>query len=605
MSDFGPLFSQSVSINLTNGDRVFKPTVKTNSEPISDFGLHIGGARKELRIVRSNGDSVEGKDKRKSLPFWLPKKYVLTNQDDVRTYKNGFDPEKQVGVGNICIIHRKARYYDRVIRWGYENHEEALKALSDLFVGEIVFIGEDKEENEFYLYKRMANADAGILRVKTGFKNAEEANKYRSEHALSLLEFKFKAPELPHLDKIVRKGVDYRSGRDITAQELCETFGFPGVEFGNWLTQKERQAVLNHSFDAFMDLCEITGLPHHAMSLNGLLAAAFGSRGIANALAHFEPDRFVFNLSRLKGAGSLAHEWFHALDNYIGASATGIRLERDSHGFISSNQYNYATIAQEAKCSKWQDVVCEFKNLADTMRSRLAEVDFVKSGELVQYQKMLEKYYTILSKHEARIMNELKTDRSYRSRFGKPATAEQLAQVEKLLDKIRNGGQGAECVHPNRSSFHKAWYYRSYEKVEELAKIIKAVRNREFFGENAMMSEYCNTIYWILSCQNTINEKMKQGKCVRTVNTDYFKESKHIDSFRSKPYWSTTIEMVARAFGAFVQDSIEEKGGYSPYLVHSHTNEADSNCKPYPEGEERKTINDRFNVLFEIVRTIL
>ena len=138
-----------------------------------------------------------------------------------------------------------------------------------------------------------------------------------------------------------------------------------------------------------------------------------------------------------------------------------------------------------------------------------------------------------------------------------------------------------------------------------MAKIIKAVRNREFFGENAMMSEYCNTIYWILSCQNTINEKMKQGKCVRTVNTDYFKESKHIDSFRSKPYWSTTIEMVARAFGAFVQDSIEEKGGYSPYLVHSHTNEADSNCKPYPEGEERKTINDRFNVLFEIVRTIL
>ena len=33
--------------------------------------------------------------------------------------------------------------------------------------------------------------------------------------------------------------------------------------------------------------------------------------------AHYEPDKVVINLTKTKGAGSLAHEWFHAIDNYF------------------------------------------------------------------------------------------------------------------------------------------------------------------------------------------------------------------------------------------------------------------------------------------------
>jgi len=42
-----------------------------------------------------------------------------------------------------------------------------------------------------------------------------------------------------------------------------------------------------------------------------------GSRGSGNASAHFEPGAVVINLTKTKGAGTLAHEWFHALDNYF------------------------------------------------------------------------------------------------------------------------------------------------------------------------------------------------------------------------------------------------------------------------------------------------
>ncbi|MBR2748247.1 MAG: hypothetical protein IKD95_07880, partial [Bacteroidales bacterium] len=41
------------------------------------------------------------------------------------------------------------------------------------------------------------------------------------------------------------------------------------------------------------------------------------------ALAHYEPMKEVINLTRMKGAGSLAHEWFHALDNQLAKQKTG------------------------------------------------------------------------------------------------------------------------------------------------------------------------------------------------------------------------------------------------------------------------------------------
>lgn len=118
-----------------------------------------------------------------------------------------------------------------------------------------------------------------------------------------------------------RTGADYRKGKDVTEKEFAETFGFRGVEFGNWVAQgsnsKERQGMINQAYDSFMDLANIIGVPPKALSLNGDLAMAFGSRGKGSASAHFEPDRLVINLTKTKGSGTLAHEWFHAMDNYF------------------------------------------------------------------------------------------------------------------------------------------------------------------------------------------------------------------------------------------------------------------------------------------------
>ena len=43
----------------------------------------------------------------------------------------------------------------------------------------------------------------------------------------------------------------------------------------------------------------------------------------------------VINLTKTQGAGSLAHEWFHALDNYF----SRMRGERHEHGYVTDNPY--------------------------------------------------------------------------------------------------------------------------------------------------------------------------------------------------------------------------------------------------------------------------
>ena len=118
-----------------------------------------------------------------------------------------------------------------------------------------------------------------------------------------------------------RVGPDYREGKDATPEMFMSTFGFRGVEFGNWVKQgkngRERQWMLNNAYDSLMDLSKILGIPPKAVALDGELGLCFGSRGHGSASAHYEPANRLINLTKTKGYSCLAHEWFHALDHYL------------------------------------------------------------------------------------------------------------------------------------------------------------------------------------------------------------------------------------------------------------------------------------------------
>ncbi|MBD8973075.1 MAG: DUF3991 domain-containing protein [Clostridiales bacterium] len=126
----------------------------------------------------------------------------------------------------------------------------------------------------------------------------------------------------PQLEKVRPTQEDYREGRNITGDDMMEIFGFRAGEFGNWENESDRQTNLNMSYDALKDLAKALNMSDQDVSLGGKLAIAYGARGVSGALAHFEPGTNVINLTKMRGAGSLAHEWGHALDYYI-AQTTG------------------------------------------------------------------------------------------------------------------------------------------------------------------------------------------------------------------------------------------------------------------------------------------
>lgn len=117
-----------------------------------------------------------------------------------------------------------------------------------------------------------------------------------------------------------RKGEDYLAGRDVSPDELMATFGLRGIQFGESLSNKERQRWVNEAFCALHDLARVIGFKPRWLGLgrgDERLALAIGARGHGAFAAHYEPHLRVINLTRDSGAGSLAHEWSHGLDHYM------------------------------------------------------------------------------------------------------------------------------------------------------------------------------------------------------------------------------------------------------------------------------------------------
>ncbi len=150
-------------------------------------------------------------------------------------------------------------------------------------------------------------------------------------------------PERPHLDKLVRDGLPKAIDRDVKAEDFIVEFGFRGIEFGNWAAQDERQKILNLAFDGLTDLATILNVPPKALSLNGTLGMAFGARGGGRFAAHYEPGKLVINITKLNGAGSLAHEFAHGLDHYLGElnrTDAYKTLPRGASGWYSEGRYD-------------------------------------------------------------------------------------------------------------------------------------------------------------------------------------------------------------------------------------------------------------------------
>ena len=580
----------------------------TLNKTIQDFGEKIGGARKDT-AVKTGKKSTASKEK-DDRPTWAKRYEISEIIASINSEEKGkwiiSDTRKKDWKGQNRIVTKQQ----------FNTKEEAEAALPLIAVAQKHRVWSAGKET-FAIYREI-NDRKRVKVVEQEFKTREEAMQYMAIHASEILETNttFGEIDLPRPENTQRKGIARRTD-DAKDSDFTKVFGFRGVEFGNWNNQIERQELLNDAFDGLMDLAEVLNIPPEAISLNGELALAFGARGhgLSGAAAHYEPERVVINLTKMNGAGSLAHEWWHALDHYFGrqdGKASSVWMTNTDGSRSLKIQKRFEDMTATSGFSRQSNVREDVQNAYN----ELVKTIFKKSETYVEDTIRVESFVSgarenLKSKLDL-LRNDLNRDLDpkYYKRFNKAASAEQLAEFDTVVELLLTGtmlSTELRYSQNTRNIFSGARW--TNDALETLSAIYKAVRGRSGFN-----AEQKGILDQIRQYMNTFSSRLKmlaeaqQGTVkAKIIPTNFAMNAKELDQGRGTDYWITTHEMTARAFQGYVEDKIAELSAYSPFLNYGPESAAILTPwgfkRPYPIGDERVQINKSFEKLIENFKT--
>jgi hypothetical protein len=358
--------------------------------------------------------------------------------------------------------------------------------------------------------------------------------------------------QLQVADQIERIGgspVEVRS-----THELKDRFGLRDVQSGNWVLKDPESAQwhVQQAAGALMDLSELLGVDPKTVAMNGRLALAFGARGTGNAgfggaaRAHYEPVERVINITKMKGGGTLAHEWFHSLDNLIG----------EAHG---AGALGYASEDPALRMQLPPAVGNAWELLRDVMLSGPHRA--TRTLAITDRDRSL-----------------AKSNLEY-PRTGLPVEIKMAGSLEAAIDVVDR------AEHANAARLEK---YGNRHPTK------KDVQRYEDWRRVAVA-------YYAPEDQSEVS--IPYGPPMSA----FALEAQKIDGERKSPYWSQPREMAARAFQAWIEDRLSVNGRRNDYLSAKADNKHYIDpifgpIKPFPEGEERERINRAFDELVEAMR---
>lgn len=380
------------------------------------------------------------------------------------------------------------------------------------------------------------------------------------------------------VEAVEREGVNRRiEGEDISSERLMLEFGLKGVNFGNWLktpsAKAEAQLHLNHAFDSLHDLAEILNVPPKAMSLNGMLGLAIGAQGGGSHAAHFVPGVNEINLTRSSGAGSLAHEYGHALDHYF---ATQAGLASKAEPFLTEHallgpvrevtqlvdgKYVAAKVPRFGELRP--EIATAFSTIVDLMEKRLNTKDEAKASQNAQLEKS--------KKNVAGWLKSIRRD-----------FAGQEDAFDVLAARVQAGDVGDGKIAISRA-------VHISPAVAEIRDLYKAAHERVYSLENIKGLQA-----WVDSAAFQQSKLAADADHVpQKVASDFSINARALDLEKGgKPYWSTKLEKFARAFDAFVSDGLVTRHAKNGYLSHTG-----ATGERVPMGAERQAINGAFQGL--------
>ncbi len=405
-------------------------------------------------------------------------------------------------------------------------------------------------------YKTQAEATAAAL-SHHAHKNQKDTKKPKRKG--------YFVPE--NLKHIKRDGENYRCGKNIEGEDLLNTFHFYGGEYGHWMTGVERQESLNFAFDSFKDLAMVLGVADTDIAFDGKLSIAFGARGKGGrnaAVAHYEPLHQVINLTKMRGAGSLGHEWIHAMDFLLGA-------QMGLNGAMSETTH----------ASKLPE---SFISLMDTIKYRTVTGDDAKRILKDRLEQELD-----CLKCELRSISSRGTDEQEKARE---------ACIDAIIAEVRN-----TPINYN---------YRSFVEGRNGIPKIKAdtsmIASYKLFHEQQKQIGCHNVgitqnIKWFngrrTKIASMIRDVLEQTSVV--IDTDFLTEAKKLDAEFSRSgqgYWASNVELLARAGAAYLHDKCTEKGIHNDYLCGHAESVSMSGLHIAPQGIDRLAINEKFDDFF-------
>jgi len=394
----------------------------------------------------------------------------------------------------------------------------------------------------------------------------------------------------------VASRLDRKGGRSVKSQttlELKNNFNLRDVQSGNWVLNDPESAKfhVDNITAGLADLCDMTGIPDNMAAMNGRLAIAIGARGAGSAgwkkaaAAHYESVERVINLTKMKGGGSLAHEWFHAFDNLISEAMTGGDINQfltDPYSELTGKQLKLLREVERVKAIRDRNKGSPYPELAYKQAVKAAEEAGVRIPEPGSEEEHIQKVkaaFNNLVKTMTEGTSPLITKISYNSEDYRKAQVNfrkgtLVDAPSKFAQSIRDAGsleKAAEIINARDISNKKEWL-----------RMAAAYYDGDPNG---------NTI---------LAPDGRQG-------SSFLKEAIILDGGGGKDYFSTHKEMAARAFSAFVDDKLRKNDRLNDYLAYATTNDFYEdplwgNSYPYPEGEERERINAAFEELFNVIK---
>lgn len=324
---------------------------------------------------------------------------------------------------------------------------------------------------------------------------------------------------------------------------IVEKFGFSAVNYGNYVDNDWSKQHTRHFLGAMTDMAEMLNLDIKKMNELGKLSIAFGAKGRKGHAATYFPQTKDINLTKGNGDGSVAHEWGHYFDNVI----VELDIKRATNNFASDGTS--------------QDF--EIKSLYKEL------MDFIYKGNDLYTPKVPMMFYAQKSETPPQYIVRNGYSSEQKTIEIKDTIEETLLQVEQF------------------AVVNKDWYYTQ----------------KRLFGY--IIDQFGLETY-------NVPMKLKTSYFYHTSAYNLFqycfkKDEKNIEiltSVRTK-YWSSAVELFARAWEAVVLKKLLDKNRISNYLVNDIPTEilvSESYYRPYPQGKELEYIESLIDKIIIAVK---